>query len=1159
MALNVGGPVWAMDWLPSKPAANAASVAAALTQKKPKKPRRAAGARKKAQKQPLKGKENNQVEGVDGETNAASTGMEDGKVVKATPPDHFYDVPESARNLIQIWAVPVQQKDAGTDMKKGKAVKKVVKPRMVYAVDHENGVAWDLQWCPLVKKFPKTDRREHVLGILAVCFGDGSMRVFEIPKIPEERLQLIPSKNDCLVEKNIPIVVASLPRIMQLSVQWSPHHWHLLLTGGSDGSVSLWNIKSTVCESSTLESERTEPEPIEPQRRFQDADTVGKQEAFDWGCGWVAIRAVAWSPFDDYLFATTGNDSVFKVWDVREPRVCIRSHRIRSTWGLALQWMDQTSIQISGDQGSVYMYDILTGSYQKLHFHPQIDSPVWDLQFARRGALPLLVSSCTSGSIRAAPAKKMYRAPQNCVEICRISGKKDSSITDPFKSMTVSFEKHTIFGSAESASLNTREFCERDAALHRLRLSSSTPGDYPCFMAAGGHAGLVILLEMQDMFDTLIPSFFLQPIKKIGRPRKILAPANGHLQTKNVSNKVPGATVNGGRKARTFGTPANGHLQTKNVSNKAAGGVPGATVNGGRKARTFGSLATGNVIPPNKKKSLGKSKRVKPQKKSFIQEDEEVEMDDSVEEEEPEFEDDEEDEDESDLSLVVEDTSDDDRVSASDNDIEEEPATTNENPEEARMMKEYQLDLSEEDAILLAIQMSEFDNAPPAAGSETCTEVPNSTTDPNFPKEKQKKVTRGKGYTASKPKVKVIKTISKVSSTPKSGKVKKRARSIKTTGKTNTAEVNGGVEGFDAKKPSVEQMNSSAVRASTAPTTKSTSTAIAAPTTKSTTTDPEGATVAPKAKSVQPKKTRSRKSTTTKTKTKKGSPVPQEVVNQDMALHAFEYQMGMSEKDAIKEAIRLSEMGDKCRPLRVKQSDSSESIGVPTPTQPKQVPGTPRTKGASQKKQKKVKVPKDKHEEGDAAHEDDSQQQRQQTPRRLQFSPLNGSEIGDHADVPTANIAGDTSAQLKSDVAKSPRKQQSPNAQPLKKSPAKSECEEKKPPTKATKGAAKSKKTIEVKQPSSQSAAAALTTTEGKKPVKRVRSTSAAETPATPKGKTPAKRARSTGTKNAGPPKKRKKTATSPRGGRRNGTDQSDFMSEEDAILLALKMSEIEY
>lgn len=74
---------------------------------------------------------------------------------------------------------------------------------------------------------------------------------------------------------------------------------------------------------------------MEPQRRFQDgkwlvqcfhhpsliltlssrrfthgcvpADTIGKQDAFDWGNGWAAVRAISWSPFDDFIFASTGN------------------------------------------------------------------------------------------------------------------------------------------------------------------------------------------------------------------------------------------------------------------------------------------------------------------------------------------------------------------------------------------------------------------------------------------------------------------------------------------------------------------------------------------------------------------------------------------------------------------------------------------------------------------------------------------------------------------------------------------------------------------------------------------------------------------------------------------------------------------------------------
>ncbi|KAF4150409.1 hypothetical protein GN958_ATG00407 [Phytophthora infestans] len=334
-------------------------------------------------------------------------------------------------------------------------------------------------------------------------------------------------------------------------------------------------------------------------------------------------------------------DSVFKVWDVREPRVCLRSPRIRSTWGLALQWMDQTSIQISGGQGSVYMYDIL-----------------------------------------------------NCVEICRLSGEKDASIDKPFKSLRVSLDKHSVLGSADTMSQSTREFCERDASLHRLRLSLITPGDYPGFLAAGGHAGLVTLLEMQEMLDTLIPTFFMPPSKKTGRPKKIFATVGDH----HVPKKKP--------------TPA----------------TKGAAASAGRKARTLGSFAKAKgmhtALSKYKKKTLGNGKkkanpRANAKKKYFIQDDEEV--DNSVEDEEPEFEEQDDEEDESDLSLVIGDSSDDDRflrlqlkrkqvrlhnfvtVSVSDNAVEEEEATATENPEEARLMKEYQLDLSEEEAIKLAI------------------------------------------------------------------------------------------------------------------------------------------------------------------------------------------------------------------------------------------------------------------------------------------------------------------------------------------------------------------------------------------------------------------------------------------------------------------------
>jgi colicin import membrane protein len=777
-----------------------------------------------------------------------------------------------------------------------------------------------------------------------------------------------------------------------------------------------------------------------------------------------------------------------------------------------------------------------TGSYQKLHFHPQVDSPVWDLQFARRGAAPLLVSSCTSGSIRAAPAKRLYRAPQNCVEICRLSGQKGSSIEQPFKSLAVSFEKHSVLGTADAASLNTREFCERDAALHRLRLSSNTAGDYPCYLAAGGHAGLVILLELQEVFDTLIPTFFSPPSKKIGRPKKSLTAVG--------ADQLP--------------------------TTEQTGPVPIAATSTGRKARALGSFATAkgvqSALSKYTKKGKGKA-RAGPHAngKSFIQADGEVEVEDVIEEEEPEFqeEEEEEDENESDLSLMIgDDSSDGDRISVSEDDVEEEePPPASVNPEEARLLTEYQLDLSEEDAILLAIQMSEFDEIKPAAlptlapapAVESATDAPRQGTAHG---RALPSVTVG---AKPKPKAKT-KTAAKTKATAKPKTGKKRGRSSNTT--TNVAEV--GIASTDSPQDGMKQPETPAEMKSKPPVPSAPVEEPARPEPPSadaTTTAAPTRTEKPK----QPKKVPARKATP---KTKKGSPVLLEAINQAMAFQAFEYQMGMSEEDALKEALRLSEEGEnKRRSSRSKlpTSHSTAEPPLPTPTQPKHTPPTPRAKGASQKKQKKVKEPTKKGgKSAGAPAAEEEQPQRPQTPRRLQFSPLTASEGGDHTEVPAASIDGRqaqasgvpaTAPQV--EVADSTRATSASPKKPLpKKSPAVKpgtdeekltavvDSEEKKPAAKSRSTAAKTKtpekKKEEVKLPASAGAAEAAATT--------------------PKGKKPAKRSRSTGAKTTADSttaKKRKKTTTSPRG--RQGSSAGEMMSEDDALLLALKMSEIEY
>lgn len=385
------------------------------------------------------------------------------------------------------------------------------------------------------------------------------------------------------------------------------------------------------------------------------------------------------------------------MWDIREPRICFRSHRIRSTWGLALQWMDHTTIQISGDQGSIYMYDILSGSYQKLHYHPQIDSPVWDLQFARRGSdFPLLASCCTSGSVRVAPAKKLFRAAQHSIEFCRVSGEKDASVDRPFKALSVNFERKVVSGTTESASPSMRQFCERDAALHRLRMSSSASGAFPCFLATGGHAGLVVIMEVQEALDHLLENYFVN--RKQGRPRsKDTEPWSA--SKKKMKRKKQQLLAESKKVTAT---------KRKLVKSKKMHNALTKYTGKAKMKKTTKSHKTESEFPQFEMKSASGG-------------------DEEEEEEEEDDDDDEEENEDSDAGLefmLAEVHSDEDRASYSDHDLDDDLQQTQLNPERARMMSEYQLDLSEEDAILLAIQMSELEQvqaspSPPVKKAKT--------------------------------------------------------------------------------------------------------------------------------------------------------------------------------------------------------------------------------------------------------------------------------------------------------------------------------------------------------------------------------------------------------------------------------------------------------
>lgn len=302
-----------------------------------------------------------------------------------------------------------------------------------------------------------------------------------------------------------------------------------------------------------------------------------------------------------------------------------------------------------------------------------------------------------------APAKKLFRTAQHSIEFCRVSGEKDASVDRPFKALSVDFERKVVSGSAESASPATRQFCERDAALHRLRMSSSATGAFPCFLATGGHAGLVVIMEIQDALDHFLENYFASANRCKGRPRsKDVGPWSASKKRKT-RKKQQLASGTGGKKVKAVAKKRQ-LVKSKKMHN--------ALTKYSKGQKKTGKKATEFEFPQFDMKSASE---------------------DNDEEEEEYAEDEEEDDEDSDAGLelmLAEEHSDDDRASYSDvdEDDEDQQPQTQFNPESARMMAEYQLDLSEEDAIMLAIQMSELEQVqsspPPAKNAKAKAKAP---------------------------------------------------------------------------------------------------------------------------------------------------------------------------------------------------------------------------------------------------------------------------------------------------------------------------------------------------------------------------------------------------------------------------------------------------
>jgi WD40 repeat protein len=233
MGINVGGPVWAIDWLPTTTITNY----------------------KTGEKMNKK-----TIDSIEWRFLAVSSHppceVVDGKMIKRSPPDHYYDAPKGGINLIQIWAIP---SNSHTDKDKVP-----IKPRMVFGLDHTSGVAWDLKWCINATTILPTEYKD-ALGLLSACFGDGTVQFYAVPDVSKDFLKVALGPQLDTVKKLPALVKGKVVDVIQLCIRWSPFHPNLLLSGASDGSIILWDMESAFNFKGANKTK-----DIEPLRIFQD-------------------------------------------------------------------------------------------------------------------------------------------------------------------------------------------------------------------------------------------------------------------------------------------------------------------------------------------------------------------------------------------------------------------------------------------------------------------------------------------------------------------------------------------------------------------------------------------------------------------------------------------------------------------------------------------------------------------------------------------------------------------------------------------------------------------------------------------------------------------------------------------------------------------------
>lgn len=224
----------------------------------------------------------------------------------------------SGPNIIQIWDVGPLNHKVNSENKS---------PVLAYAIAHNSGTVWCLEWCPSGcyqdvdlgnYKAGGSDLRR--MGLLAAACSDGCIHIYSLPFADELKFEKT-EDNSWPIYKTDPVITLVKNILMYdnneqnwqcTRLSWTKEHGHNFIAAGfSNGYIGLWHLTTV---SPLLLDVRNDTKVINTYHYFF--------------AHFNAITMVALVPYGNRRFlATASVDKSYKFWDLEDttaPQSCIK-------------------------------------------------------------------------------------------------------------------------------------------------------------------------------------------------------------------------------------------------------------------------------------------------------------------------------------------------------------------------------------------------------------------------------------------------------------------------------------------------------------------------------------------------------------------------------------------------------------------------------------------------------------------------------------------------------------------------------------------------------------------------------------------------------------------------------------------------------------------